>query len=63
MITEARKRSLAKAALKHRYTPLHWATTIRNKALQRAKEKDLEFTLTKDFIYQKILIGKCEVTG
>ncbi len=63
MISEKRQHQLTAARTKHYNTPLNWATRIRNKALQRAKDKNLEFTLTKQFILDKVLQGVCEVTG
>lgn len=50
-------------ALKHYNTPLNWTTRLRNKALQRSRKLNLEFTLTKEYLYEKILDGHCEVTG
>jgi hypothetical protein len=49
--------------LKFKNSPAYWTINLRNKALQRAKDKNLEFTLTKDFILNKVLNGVCEVTG
>ena len=48
---------------RYKYTEAYWALNLRNKALQRAKDKNLEFTLTKDFILDKVMNGVCEVTG
>ena len=62
IVSEHRKLQLQKAQLKHQNTPQNWATRLRNKALQRAKAKDLEFTLTKEFLLEKVKQGICEVT-
>ncbi len=62
IISSQRKEQLYKAHIKHRYTHQAWATKLKNKALQRAKTKNLEFDLTKDFILKKLEKGICEVT-
>lgn len=63
IISSKRKEQLHKAHLKHRYTLQHWATVLKNKALQRSKTKNLEFDLTKDFVLEKLKRGVCEATG
>jgi len=39
------------------------AIHLRNQALQRARDRGLEFNLSRDLIEQKLLRGVCEVTG
>lgn len=39
------------------------AIHLRNQALQRARDRGLEFDLSRDLIEQKLLKGVCEVTG
>ena len=63
IVSEHRKLQSQKAQLKHRNTSQDWTARLRNKALQRAKVKDLEFTLTKEFLLEKVNKGICEVTG
>lgn len=43
--------------------PIGWAIRLRNKAQSRAKAKNLEFDLTREFILGKLEKGVCEVTG
>lgn len=63
MIPERRRQQLAEAQVKHYNSVLNWATRIKNKALQRSKKNCLGFDLDRDFIFQKLLVGTCEVTG
>lgn len=42
---------------------LYRARTLVSGAKQRAKKKNIPFNLTVDWVYNKIISGKCEATG
>lgn len=47
----------------HRLTIRGTAIHLRNMAMQRARERGLEFNLSRNLIEEKLLRGVCEVTG
>jgi len=51
------------AQRKYLRTPKGRAYNLRRGAKTRARKYNIDFALTHNFIYQKMLKGKCEVTG
>jgi hypothetical protein len=47
----------------YRQTPNGRANKLLHNAKSRAKRKNIEFSISEEFVRDKIAIGKCELTG